>query len=170
MGWDARSRERPVVVLVQVETLRTVTDAVEGGCGSEYVGKRTGRVPAAEEPEVDVVIQGDAAGLHPDAGVEGVVAAVVALAVKDGDDAGKVETDVSSEREAIKEEQEKQSVWCVQACILVCANVMKCVCVCVCVCTSEKLRSEHRKQIPGFGNPNLFQRSGLDEKEDEDEQ
>ena len=115
-----------MVVLVQVETLRTVTDAVEGGCGSEYVGKRTGRVRAAEEPEVDVVIQGDAAGLHPDAGAEGVVAAVVALAVKDGDDAGKVETDVSSEREAIKEEQEKQSVWCVQACILVCANVMKC--------------------------------------------
>ena len=72
------------------ETLRTVTDAAVGGCDSEYVGTRTGRVRAVEEPEVDAAIQGDAAGLHPDAGVagvEGVVAAVVALAVKDGDDA-----------------------------------------------------------------------------------
>jgi len=72
---------------VQEETLRTVTDAAVGGCDSEYVGTRTGRVRAVEELEVDAAIQGDAAGLHPDAGVEGVVAAVVALAVKDGDDA-----------------------------------------------------------------------------------
>lgn len=99
MGWDARSKERPVeVVLVREETLRTVTDAEVGGCGSEYVGMRTDRVRAAEEPEVDAVIQGDAAGLHQDAGVEDVVAAVVALAVKDGDDAGKAEADVSSEK------------------------------------------------------------------------
>jgi len=75
-----------------------VTDAAVGGCGSEYVGKRTGRVRAAVEPEVDAAIQDDAAGSHPDADVEDVVAAVVALAVKDGDDAGKVQTDVSSER------------------------------------------------------------------------
>jgi hypothetical protein len=86
------------VVLAQEETLRTVTDAAVGGCGSEYVGKRTGRVRAVEEPEVDAAIQDDAAGLHPDAGVEDVVAAVVALAVKDGDDAGKTERKVSSEK------------------------------------------------------------------------
>jgi hypothetical protein len=100
MGWDARSRERPVeVVLAQEEILRKVTDAAVGGYGLEYVGKRTGRVRAAEEPEVDAAIQDDVAGSHPDAGAEDVVAAVVvALAAKDGDDAGKEETNVSSER------------------------------------------------------------------------
>ena len=152
MGWDARSRERPVeVVLAQEETLRKVIDVV-GGYGLEYVGKRTGRVPAAEEPEVDAAIQDDAAvGSHPGAGAEDVVAAVVALAVKDGDDAGKDETYVSS---ALKKNK-KNRVFSVHASL--CG--MKCI-----VYLGERLRLEHRKQIPGFvwgsknGNPSLFQR------------
>ena len=87
------------VDLAQEETLRKVIDAAVGGCGSEYVEKRTDRVRAVEEPEVDAVIQDDAAGSHPNAGVEDVVVvAVVAHAMKEWDDAGKAEANVSSEK------------------------------------------------------------------------